>query len=44
MRWGVTPVQTAFSSIRRPAGDVAHLILSGPSVADIGYPNWTCPR
>ena len=43
MRWGVTPVQTAFSSIRRPAGDVAHLILSGPSVADIGYSELDLP-
>ena len=40
---GVTPVQTAFSSIRRPAGDVAHLILSGPSVADIGYSELDLP-
>ena len=39
----VTPVQTAFSSIRRPAGDVAHLILSGPSVADIGYSELDLP-
>lgn len=43
MRWGVTPLQTAFSSIRRPAGDVAHLILSGPSVADIGYSELDLP-
>ena len=40
---GVTPLQTAFSSIRRPAGDVAHLILSGPSVADIGYSELDLP-
>ena len=36
-------LQTAFSSIRRPAGDVAHLILSGPSVADIGYSELDLP-
>ena len=37
IRWAATPPLTPLTAIPRPSGHAVHLILSGPSIADIDY-------